>query len=87
MNYNVTNDIDDKLPSGEYTFEDNKTMVLFVIVAIVFALCADVLFDLIWKGKQALLNLEVSSWVKYMSVLLAIVLHELIHGLFFGKSQ
>ncbi len=84
MHHDVLNNTDGNLPSGEFTFEDNKIMVLFVIEAIVFALCADVLFDLIWKGKQALLSLEVSSWVKYISVLLAIVLHELIHGLFFG---
>lgn len=84
MRHDVTNHTDGNLSSDEFTFEDNKTMALFVIVAIVFALCADMLFDLIWKGKPVLLNLEVPSWVKYVSVLLAIFLHEMIHGLFFG---
>lgn len=84
MRHDVTNSIDSNHPSGEFTFEDNKTMALFVIVAIVFALVADVLFDLIWKDKPAMVNLEVPSWVKFLSVMLAIVMHELIHGLFFA---
>jgi hypothetical protein len=84
MNDDVSNNIDSDLPSGEYTYEDNKTMLVFVVLAIVFAFCADALFDFVWKGKPGLLNLDVPLWVKYMSVLLAIVMHELIHGLFFA---
>ncbi|MBN1143616.1 MAG: DUF3267 domain-containing protein [Bacteroidales bacterium] len=84
MNEHVPNHINSDLPSGEFVFEDNKTMLFIVVVAIVFAICAELLFDTIWKGRPALLHMEVPSWVKYTSVLLAIVMHELIHGLFFA---
>ena len=84
MNPGAPDNMNSDLPSGEFIYEDNKTMLLFVVLAIVIAFCADAIFDFIWKGKPGPLNLDVPSWVKYMSVLLAIVIHELIHGLFFA---
>src|SRR5512145_3395011 len=84
MNHEKSNRISSDVPSGEFTYEDNKTMLVFIVLAVVFAFCADALFDFIWNGKSGLLNLDVPSWVKYMSVLLAIIMHELIHGLFFA---
>lgn len=84
MRHDVSNHTESNPSSNEYIFEDNKTMFLFVVVAIVFALCADLLFDSIWRGRPALLDLEVPSLVKYASVLMAIVMHELIHGLVFA---
>ena len=49
-----------------------------------FYIGGDLLFDAIWKDKSPALNLNVPTWVKYVSLFAAIFVHELIHGLVFA---
>jgi hypothetical protein len=69
---------------GEITFEESRLMMVLVIMIIPFYLGGDLLFDAIWKDRTPWLDIRVPTWVKYVSVLLAIFVHELIHGLVFA---
>jgi len=55
-----------------------------MIMIIPFYIGGDLLFDAIWKGRIPVVNLNVPVWVKYLSVLFAIFVHELIHGVLFA---
>jgi len=59
-------------------------MVVLMVMIIPFYIGGDLLYDAIWKGRSPLVDLNVPSWVKYLSVLVAIFVHELIHGFLFA---
>jgi len=68
----------------EVTFGEPKLMLVLMIMIIPFYIGGDLLFDVIWKGKAPVIDLNVPTWVKYISVLIAVFVHELIHGLVFA---
>lgn len=69
----------------EITFDAQKLSVILIAVMIPFFIGGEKLFDLIWEGKARLLELQVPTWMKYASVLIAIPIHELIHGIVFAR--
>jgi len=71
-------------PSREITFEESKLIVLLLALIIPFYIGGDLLFKSIWEGKSGLLQVNVPTWIKFATVLVAIVVHELIHGLIFA---
>lgn len=58
-------------------------MVLMLMI-IPFYIGGHLLFKAIWNGRPPAVDLEVATWIKYASVLLAVFLHELIHGIVFA---
>jgi len=68
----------------EVTFEESRLMVILMVMIIPFYIAGDLVFDLIWKGRVPLVQIPVPTWVKYVSVLVAIFAHELIHGIVFA---
>lgn len=70
--------------STEITFNESKLMVVFLLMIIPFYIGVDLLYHFIWKGREALLNILVPTWIKYISVILAVFMHELIHGIVFA---
>jgi hypothetical protein len=71
--------------SREITFDGQKLSIILIALIIPFFIGGEKLFDLIWKGEPRLLQVIVPTWMKYAAVLVAIVLHELIHGLVFAR--
>lgn len=74
------------LPSSsrEITFDGTRLMVILITMIIPFFFGGNLLFNLIWKGEPRPLQVNVPTWVKYLSVLAAIIIHELIHGVIFA---
>jgi hypothetical protein len=70
--------------SREITFEGNKLMIFFLVIAILLFYIGDKVFDLIWEGKSGIIQADVPAYISFVAVLVAIVLHEIIHGLFFA---
>ena len=68
----------------EVTFEESKLMLILMLMIIPFYFGGDLLFDAIWKNRSPALIVNVPNWIKYVTVLIAIFVHELIHGLIFA---
>jgi hypothetical protein len=68
----------------EITFDAQKLSIILIVIIIPFFIGGEKLFDLIWKGRTHLLEVNVPTWMKYASVLAAIPVHELIHGAIFA---
>jgi len=68
----------------EITFEESKLIGLLMLMIIPFYIGGDLLFDAVWKNRTPLLPVNVPTWVKYVSVLAAVFVHELIHGVIFA---
>jgi hypothetical protein len=68
----------------EVTFEESRLMVMLIIIIIPFYLVGDLIYDAIWKGRDPLVDLNIPELIKYLSVLVAIFVHELIHGAIFA---
>jgi hypothetical protein len=75
----------EKMETREITFDSQKLSVIMITLIIPFFIGGEKLFDLIWEGEPGLLQLKVPTWMKYAAVLIAVVLHELIHGLVFAR--
>lgn len=70
--------------SREITFESPVIMWGLMAAIVVFFLGGRYLFNVIWDDRESLMQLDVPMWLKFTLVLLAIVVHELIHGLVFA---
>jgi len=68
----------------EITFDGTKLTVILIALIIPFYIGGNLLFNFIWKGEPGPLLLNVPTWSKYAAVVVAIVLHEVIHGLIFA---
>jgi hypothetical protein len=68
----------------EITFDGTKLTVILIAMIIPFYVGGDLLFDFLWDGKPGPLQVNVPAWTKYVAVLVAVVLHELIHGVIFA---
>lgn len=73
------------METREITFDGQKLSILLISLIIPFFIGGEKLFDLIWEGEPRLLQLNIPTWTKYVAVLIAIMLHELIHGLIFAR--
>lgn len=69
---------------GVVTFEESRLMMVMILMIIPFYLGGDLLFNAFWKDRDPLVDLNVPTWVKYISVLMGIFVHELIHGVIFA---
>jgi hypothetical protein len=69
----------------EITFDGQRLSIILIALIIPFFIGGEKLFDFLWEGKPRLLHLDIPTWMKYAAVLLAILLHELIHGLVFAR--
>lgn len=68
----------------EVTFDPQKLSIILISIIIPFFIGGEKLFDLIWEGKKSFLEVNIPTWMKYASVILAIPVHELIHGAVFA---
>jgi len=68
----------------EVTFDESKLMLILMLMIIPFYVGGDLLFDAIWKNRSPVLIINVPTWVKYATVIMAIFVHELIHGVVFA---
>jgi hypothetical protein len=73
----------DNLPQ-EVTFEESRLMMVLMLMIIPFYIAGDLLFDAFWRHRDPIVNLSIPTWVKYLSVILGIFIHELIHGVIFA---
>ena len=72
-------------PLREITFDAQKLSIILIALIIPFFIGGEKLFDMIWEGKPRLLEMNIPTWMKYGAVLVAIALHELIHGMIFAR--
>lgn len=70
--------------SNEVVFNESRLALVFILMIIPFYAGVELMFQLLWKGKMPLIPVIVPTWVKIGSVVVAIAVHELIHGLFFA---
>ena len=75
----------DSASPREITFDGQKLSIILIALIIPFFIGGEKLFKLIWEGEPRLLQVNIPTWMKYSAVLVAIVLHELIHGLVFAR--
>ncbi len=68
----------------EITIEGKKLSLILIAMIIPFYLGGDRLFQAIWDNREPLVWIHVPGWAKVVSILVAIVLHEAIHGVFFA---
>lgn len=68
----------------EVTFDPQKLSIILIAIIIPFFIGGEKFFDLIWEGKARLFEVNIATWMKYASVILAIPVHELIHGAVFA---
>jgi hypothetical protein len=68
----------------EVIFEESRLMLFMVIIIVPFYLAGDLIFDLVWRHREPLIQMDLPFWTKFLIVLAAIPVHELIHGLIFG---
>jgi len=73
------------METREITFDGQKLSIILLSLIIPFFIGGEKLFDLIWEGEPRLLQINIPTWMKYAVVLIAILLHELIHGLVFAR--
>ena len=74
----------DSVEKREITFESPVIMWGLMAAIVVFFVGGRFLFNVLWDGRESLLQLDVPMWVKLTSILLAILVHEGIHGLVFA---
>jgi hypothetical protein len=68
----------------EITIDGPRLTLILVAMIIPFYISGDRLFHIIWENRTPLINLTLAWWAKGVSILLAVMLHELIHGLIFA---
>jgi hypothetical protein len=69
----------------EIVFEGPKLSLVLLAMIIPFCVGVEILFRLIWyEDKARLVQFNFPVWVKFMSVVVAIFLHELMHGAIFA---
>jgi hypothetical protein len=68
----------------EITFEGARLSLILIAMIIPFYIGGDRLFHMIWEHRTPLIQLTFPWWVKAISILAAVVLHEAIHGALFA---
>jgi hypothetical protein len=69
----------------EVTFEGPKLTYTLLAMIIPFYIIGDRLFHFIWVHHTPVISPEIPMWIKVISVILAIAIHELIHGIIFTR--
>jgi hypothetical protein len=70
--------------SQEVTFDGPRLTFILLAMIIPFYIIGDRLFHFIWVHHTPLISLVIPMWIKVVSIVLAIVVHELIHGIIFA---
>jgi hypothetical protein len=70
--------------SHEVTFDGRRLTFTLLAMIIPFYIIGDRLFHMIWVHRIPVYSLWIPMWIKAVSILLAIVVHELIHGIIFA---
>jgi len=70
--------------SQEVTFDGSRLTITLLAMIIPFYIIGDRLFHFIWLHKEPTFSLVIPFWMKVLSLVLAIVVHELIHGIIFA---
>jgi hypothetical protein len=68
----------------EVVFDGARLSFILVAMIIPFYILGDRLFHSIWIHRIPLIYIMIPFWVKVVSIIIAIVLHELIHGIVFA---
>jgi hypothetical protein len=70
--------------SEEVTFDGARLTFILLAMMIPFYIIGDRLFHFIWAHRTPVISLLIPMWIKAVSMVLAIVVHELIHGIMFA---
>jgi hypothetical protein len=70
--------------SEEVTFDGPRLTATLLAMIIPFYFIGDRLFHFIWAHHTPVISLVFPVWIKVVSIILAIVVHELIHGILFA---
>jgi hypothetical protein len=70
--------------SQEVTFDGPRLTFTLLAMIIPFYIIGDRLFHFIWVHRTPVISLLIPMWIKAVSIVLAIVVHELIHGIVFA---
>jgi hypothetical protein len=68
----------------EITFDGPRLSLILILMIIPFYILGDRLFHFIWENRTPLIDFTLVWWIKVISILVAVILHELIHGLVFA---
>jgi hypothetical protein len=80
------NDEISNVPSTEeVTFDGPRLTVTLLAMIIPFYIIGDRLFHFLWLHHAPVISLVFPWWIKAISILFAIIVHELIHGLIFAR--
>lgn len=69
----------------EISFNTLRLMILLILMAIPFIYLVENSYDLIWKNKSPIVEMNVSYSFKIIIVLLSVLAHELLHGIILAK--
>lgn len=68
----------------EVILESDRLPLILLLMIIPFYFLGDQLFHLIWKHRDAVFNPWLPWWIKGLSIVAGIVVHEALHGLVFA---
>lgn len=68
----------------EVILESDRLPLILLLMIIPFYFLGDQLFHLIWKHRDAVFNPWLPWWVKGLSIIAGIAVHEALHGLVFA---
>jgi hypothetical protein len=68
----------------EVIFDGPRLTIILLAMIIPFYILGDRLFHFIWVHRVPVISLVIPFWVKAVSIVLSIVVHELIHGIVFA---
>jgi hypothetical protein len=78
------NDFAPGTSSQEVTFDGSRLTFLLVAMILPFYIIGDRLFRFIWIHRIPVISLVIPMWIKVVSIVLAIFVHVLIHGVIFA---
>jgi hypothetical protein len=68
----------------EVTFDGPRLTLILLAMIIPFYIVGDWLFHIIWAHRTPVIFPAIPMWMKVVSIVLSIVVHELIHGIIFA---
>lgn len=74
----------DEPQQREVTFDGGRLTVILIAIIIPFYFLGDKVFHFLWENRIPRFGFTFPMWSKVVSVVLAVAMHELIHGLFFA---
>ena len=78
------NDLTPGTASQEVTFDGPRLTYTLLAMIIPFYVIGDRLFHFIWVHHTPVISVVIPMWIKVIAILLAILVHELIHGIIFA---